>query len=474
MTSGWSDPAFEPIARLVTAQTGLVFAPNRCPALEQGVRQLMKEHALSELSEVPAELESGALSWDKLIALITVGETYFFRDAAHFEFLKDRVLPEIAARRGPNARARVWSAGCASGEEAYSLAMALADCNALEGAFVLGTDLNRAALSRARLGRYKRWSLRGLAPALFERYFSGTEADSVLSPLLLRQVHFEELNLAREHYPQPATGTFAMDLILCRNVLIYLSPAAIARVARGLFDALTPGGYLLFGPSDPLLLDAGFEIESDETGVVYRRPHSILAAVADVRVSPVLPFAPRVDAVAVPLQATRLEPEALREVAEQAAARGDDAALLALANQYPDQAWLSVMAIRARSNAAPPRSVEQDCRRLLDRHPLSAELHYLHALAQMQLSRPGAAAEALRRALYLDRTLAIAHFTLGSVLARLNDLAGAERSYRNAANCSLSLPEHEPLPCAREITAFGLASAAARELELLRGRGAAR
>ena len=242
MSELWSEPAFATIAELVSRRTGLVFAPNRCQSLEQAVRQVMRERRLEQVTEFEQQLASGALPCE------------------HFEFLSKVVLPELALRRGSQYRPRVWSAGCASGEEPYSLAMALDAQGKLGGAFVLGTDLNRAALARARIGRYKKWSLRELEPKWLDKYFEWAQGEVVLSPRLRDQVTLQELNLSGASYPSAVTCTFAMDFILCRNVLIYLSASAILDVARRLFECLSPGGYLITGPSDPLLADARFEI----------------------------------------------------------------------------------------------------------------------------------------------------------------------------------------------------------------------
>jgi chemotaxis protein methyltransferase CheR len=473
VTDDWTDPAFVEIARLVTKRTGLVFAPNRCASLEQAVRHVMRERSLRDLAEFEHKLSAGTLPWEVLIPQITTGETYFFRDAQHFEFLTNEALPRLLELRGVDHRPRVWSAGCATGEEAYSLAMALAESGKLSGSFVLGTDLSRTALVRARAARYKKWSLRGLDPRLFEKYFRWTAGEAVLAPEIGAQVTFQELNLAGPGYPSPTTSTFSMDVILCRNVLIYLSAETIANIARRFFDTLAPGGFLITGPSDPLLSDAGFEIESTPTGIVYRRPVSGFVPAPEPP-RPAEPAQRTRDAARSPTARLTLHADELHARAQRAFADGEHQTLVQLARAHPSEAWLAVLAVRARTNAVPVRSAETECRAALLRHPLSAELHYLHALTLLELSQRPSAAEALRRAIYLDPGLAIAHFTLGAVLRSLEDMSGAERAYRNAAQRCQLRPEGEPVPCAREISAGGLALAAARELQLLRARSNAR
>jgi len=484
--SPWTSPEFIGIARLVAERTGLVFAPNRCESLEHAVQRVMRDRAIADLAEFALKLEAGLLPWDALIVQMTVGETYFFRDKQHFDFLTRSILPALAEQRGANYRARVWSAGCASGEEAYSLAMALEEQGKLEGAFVLGTDLSRAALTRARAGRYKKWSLRGFDPRLIEKYFQWSGSEVLLTPRVRDQVSFQELNLALPGFPSTATGIFGMDLILCRNVLIYLSASAIADVARRFFASLSPGGYLITGPSDPLLADAGFEIITNDAGIIYRRAATLpdvvrlpswrppAAEVAPLRKVMPAPAEDHRTRERGPESEAERDRDTLRRQAEVAESRVDSETLRRLAQQHPAETWLAVLAVRVCCNAAPLATAAAECRAALALHPLSAELHYLHALMLVGLCDPASAADALRKAIYLDPTLAIAHFTLGSVLASLQDGAGAERAYRNAEQCLRARPVDEPVPLAAEISAQGLAAAAARELTLLRTRSAAR
>lgn len=467
MTEHWSDPGFGPIAQHVSARTGLVFAPNRCEGLELAVRSVMREHAIADLRAFEASMSQGSVVYHALLAQVTVGESYFFRDPAHFRFLSERLLPELDERWGASHRPRVWSAGCAAGEEAYSLAITLQERGRLAGAFVLGTDLNRAALKRARAARYSKWALRGVDAAILERYFERVGTEAVLLPRWREAVNFQDMNLASIAYPSLVTATVSMDLILCRNVLIYLNPEVIQQITRRLFDCLDPGGYLITGPSDPRLSHPGFEICDIEAGLAYRR-RLVEAEVepprASERVS--VPFEPQV----LPRGGQEFEPSSsFEQQARSARLRGDHRALQRLSAEHPELPWLVIEAIRTRMKFLPATVVELECRQALDDHPLSVELYYLHALLLLELDQLAAAAEALKKALYLEPTLPIAHFLLGSVLARLHDEVGARRAYRNAEQCARSWPTHAPVRFAEDISGPGLAKAAARELALLRG-----
>jgi len=465
----WSEPEFETIAALVETRAGLRFTPNRCESLERAVRQITRDSSPASLRAFSERLAGGQTDWEQLIARLTVGETYFFRDYPQFVYLEQTILPELARRRGVAYRPRVWSAGCSTGEEVYSIAISLARQGKLDRAFVLGTDLSEAALASARRASFKRWSLRGMAPEIMHDYVQAEASVVTLPAELTEHVQFERLNLAGASYPSPLTSTFAMDVIFCRNVLIYFGPSTIAHVARRLYDTLAPGGVLFVGPSDPPLQDFGFVIEHVDAGTVYRRPLTSATSVEPSVPEPVSPPRERdPDRRAPSAPPAPVSPSDFRARAEHAFAQRDEAALreLCLAQSEP---WLWSMIVRTFRRHASLQATDAECRTALRAHPLSAELHYLHGLISIESARRQRAIEALRRAIYLDPALAIAHFTLGSVLLSSGDPAGAARSYQNALKCLAAQPEDEPVPCASEITAGGLASAATHELERLKG-----
>jgi chemotaxis protein methyltransferase CheR len=473
----WSEVTFEVLARLVAERTGLAFAPHRCASLEQAARRAMATAELTDLGEFTARLASGALSWDPLIAEMTVGETYFFRDVQQFAFVREHVLPAIRASYGATHGVRVWSAGCASGEEAFSLGILLRERGLFEGAFILGTDLSQAALARARAGEFRKWSLRGLEPQLIEAYFVEVEAGLfALAPAIRECVTFRELNLASVDYPSTINGASRMDLIFCRNVLIYLQPDTIRAVGERLFASLVPGGWLVTGPSDPLLSEAGFEVQTTSVGVVYRRPETALRAPSSKSRAPEVPRTSRPTPASVPpdavapvvLNSAEVEPalHLSHEQARQAFDAEDQAAVLRLAQERPSDAVGAASRVRALSNSHGARVAEQACAEALLLHPLSGELHYLHGVLLLGRAQFERAAEALRHAIYLDRSLAIAHFTLGSVLAQLEKPALAERAYRNARDC-LALHGGGPIALGDGISAGGLATAVTQAIELL-------
>ncbi len=203
-----------------------------------------------------ALLERGdtqSVEWAHLMPLLTNGESYFERDRGQFALLRDTLLPElIAAKSAVGERVlRVWSAGCSTGEEAYSLAMA-AQTVMPPGwkVRVWGTDINGAALQAARRGVYGEWSFRGVETTTRARFFRSAPGGFEPIPALRDAVTFEHCNLAASDWPDAARGLTDMDLIVCRNVLIYFDRAALAGVVARFGRTLRAGGLLLTGHAE--------------------------------------------------------------------------------------------------------------------------------------------------------------------------------------------------------------------------------
>ncbi|MDB4898535.1 MAG: putative chemotaxis protein methyltransferase, partial [Gemmatimonadetes bacterium] len=209
---------------------------------------------------------------DALLAELTVGESYFFRESGQLDILRTEILPELRTRRGVDRPLRLWSAGCASGEEPYTVAIMLREEGWPHPARLLATDVAVPRLDAARRRRYTKWALRGVSEQRIDRWFERKGALFQLDETIRAAVDFRPLNLIADDYPSPANATDAQDVILCRNVLIYFDMAAVERIAAGLLASLAPDGWLLLGASDPPL--AGLvpcEVVLTSGGVAYRR-----------------------------------------------------------------------------------------------------------------------------------------------------------------------------------------------------------
>lgn len=452
VASAWSAPVFESAAGYLRQRTGLEFLPNRWKDFEGGMRRVMGRAGIEEPERFLDRLRADDALLDELIAESTVGETYFFREPAQFSFIRDVVIREWA-ESGRTAGFRAWSAGCASGEEAYSLAILLEELGLARRSHVLGTDISRPSLARAREAVYGRWSLRSVDAAFSSRYFDARGDRWALHPRFRERVAFEYLNLASDNFPSLASGAWGMDLILCRNVLIYFDSATIRRVAERLAASLVEGGWLVTGPSDPPLGGVGgLESVVTPAGVFYRaRRDGRLAA---------SPGAPDAAAAPPPPPAER-EPLAVAPPSEEQAAQSEAPI------EAPAADAVLIKTLAGERGAETAVLAAADATR---RHPLSAEIHFLHALLAMETGDYAQAARSARRALYLDRSLAIGHFTLGCVLRRRGDASGARRSFENALKLCLARPADELLPLSDGERVRQLIRAARAELALLEAR----
>ena len=504
----WPQPALRELLRLLAARTGLSFAPERLAGVEKGSRRAMKRAGIDDPVRYLRLIESEAGALDALVSELTVGESYFFREPAQFRFLRQEILPALVGAPGRHHLIRAWSAGCASGEEAYSLAIVLAEQGLAGRSHVLATDISRPALARAQQARYGAWSLRGQGLATARPYLRQEENQYLVSELIRRLVTVSYLNLAEEVYPSAATGTCDLDLILCRNVLIYFGRERVRSVAGRLYESLADGGWLLTASTDPPLGDlAPFETVATDKGMFYRRGAPPTAGqtvgLTDADRQAIEPTAtgawtalpaPPVEMAWEPelhvRRGDRALPSAREGIRERSSRSGPDepgpgpdvAAILAAARDdlarghyeraaertraLGADAQASALHIRALANLDLAAAVRA-CTAATARHPLSGELHYLRAMLLIGQGRDDEALRAIRRALYLDRSLIVGHFTLGTILRRRGDRAGASRALRNALALCAARPPEEIVPLADGETAGQLAEAARAQMAQL-------
>jgi chemotaxis protein methyltransferase CheR len=265
---------------LARQQTGLEFGDVRRPDLERAVFNTLCQVGLPDteaLFHLLTDSPNGrtGLALDVLVSGLTIGETHFFRNRPQFEALERHILPDLIARRRDTRRLRIWSAGCASGEEPYSLAILLhrllpdlAQWNIT----LLATDLNRQALAKARRGVYGAWSFREAPPEMQADYFIPRGREFEIVPAIRNLVTFAQLNLVEDAYPSLANNTAEMDLILCRNVLIYFNEATTRDVVGRLHGSLVEGGWLIVGHAEPSQsIFSEFLTQNFPGTVVYQR-----------------------------------------------------------------------------------------------------------------------------------------------------------------------------------------------------------
>lgn len=237
---------------LVGERLGLHFPLSRLHLLQTALARRKWAGCHRSLSDYRDYLEATPGEWHHLADELTIQETSFFRQADVFRALKDELVPDLIERRTREgtSQLRLWSAGCSTGEEAYSLAMTVLEVLPfpwLWDVSVLGTDLSQSAIDTARRGEYSSSRLRGMDDERLKAWFNeGPGSSSVMVGSKLRAITtFRRHNLVGRDWPLPQH-----DIILCQNVLFYLSPAVRVPLLERLFTSLLPGGYLIVGPAE--------------------------------------------------------------------------------------------------------------------------------------------------------------------------------------------------------------------------------
>lgn len=449
MTDPASAPAaaFAAVESFVRRRTGLVFGAARRPSFEAALSAIMRRAGVRAPDAYLTRLEADPALLDDFVAGITVGETYFYRDQAQWSVIRDSVLPSLSARQGRGAGLRAWSAGCAAGAEPYTAAIVLREQGLAAGAHIIGSDISRAALAQARHAQFGRWALRGVPDATVQTYFQASGDRFTLASPIREAVDFRYLNLAEDVYPSLTTGIWGMDLILCRNVLIYFDAETIARVARRLVASLSDEGWLLLGASDPVISElVPCDVVMTGSGLAYRRRRTGHRPAPHVR-----------EVARVPAPSSDAARESVPERPRSQVAPAPE----------PTDELEAIARVRAFANRGELDAAGHACLAALERHRMSAELTYLHAVLLSEAGHHQAATVAARRALYLDRTLAVAHLALGGALARLGDQDGARRAFRNAERSLRAMAPDQPAPAADGEPAGRLAEMARVQQRLL-------
>ena len=465
----------ERFSRLLLEHCGLNFSDSRRAELELGVRQAFAASTCADLDEYYRLLQDpimGRMDLDRLINAVTVNETHFFRDAAQFDALYQWVLPELIERKRASRILRVWSAGCASGEEPYSIAMLLRDLlpDVDEWAItILGTDINTEALDRARKATYGEWAFReDRAKQWRPRYFRPRGNRYRLVPEVQRMVGFAKLNLAESCFPAYETNTTLIDLILCRNVTIYFSESITQQVVDRFYDALVDGGWLVVGHSEPSLYTyRRFQARNFPDTILYQRTgqptvlpiewdFTIQSALAPVTipafvsgpvgqsiqptsVPPTIPACVPTGAdttrrgPVAPVSAETPEPfELARELLEYGHSEEARDVLLKLIETRPGHAPTLALVGQAYANLGEWSEAERWCRQAVRLNNLLLDAYYTLALVLQHQSRLDEAIDAMKKVVYIDRNHVLGHFGLADLYHSNGQLPQACKSLDNA------------------------------------------
>lgn len=317
-----------------------------------------------------------------LSQLLTPAETFFMRDSAQMQLLRDTLIPQLVENRSRRnqCRLRLWSAACASGEEAYSLAILVNEVLEDYGGWqidIIGSDINSKHLELARTGCYPEWSFRYCPPNLRQDFFiyDGQQELWHLKPPIKNQVRFLQLDLLQAELPDFNRQLNDIDLILCRNLFIYLNTEAISCIVDKLAACLTGNGILMTA-------------HNEMTGICQEPLQFVLypqSAIYQKSVAPATNYLPK------PIETT--------------SATGATISTETAPSSELDTAWQL-------ANAGQLEQALANCQQLLMRSPFEADAHYLHAVIALEKSDEITARQALRKVLYLDKNHIAAYVQL--------------------------------------------------------------
>ena len=268
---------FRLLRESVSARMGLALAPGARPGLERRLRERLAVLNLKTFGEYYQYLSfdpGAADEWDALYDLLTTTETYFFREDYQLRAFQNEVLPELIDRARPRRRLTIWSAGCSTGEEVYTIAMLIHEMNLVQGweVRVFGSDISKRCIATARRGVYGPSSFRVTPKDKRRAYFIDRPDGAHVVERIRAMCHFGQMNLLER---DKARLIGRVDAIFCRNVLIYFDPQARKSVIDLFHERLYPSGVLLLGHSESLLnVSTAFELLHLKEDLVYRKPKS--------------------------------------------------------------------------------------------------------------------------------------------------------------------------------------------------------
>jgi len=269
---GLTDHELSEIRMLIEERTGIHFDESRERFLSTRVREHMHERGYTRVTELLRAVRKTNVEYDSLLERMLTQETSFFRYPAVYEAFEKRVLPEIhVSKFWKNPRTlRVWSAGCSTGEEPYSIAITIADSLSFADAWnveILATDVGKLALKTAEKGIYSGRSLSGVNEKQLAAHFTKVENKFHVKPRLKKMISFAPMNLASPVY------VGRMDLIFCMNVLIYFTEERRHSLVQRFYEALEPGGYLFLGHSESISkMPVKFQAIVLGDCILYRKP----------------------------------------------------------------------------------------------------------------------------------------------------------------------------------------------------------
>jgi len=449
-----SENEFRSFRDLIAGRSGIYFDPGKQESLKDNLLQRMADCGLSTFAEYFNLLSSpaGTKEFDYLLNLITIPETYFFRDRGQFRALERFVIPEIVKKKTyPGASLRIWSAGCSTGEEPYTIAMIVAAGTVGRPIQILATDVSQhalKALKAAREGVYTDRSVRDMPQEYLNRFFTKKGDQYLLDESIKQMVEFRYFNLVSEPYPLREMSGW--DIIFCRNVTIYFQAEATRKVIHNFYLSLREGGYLFAGYSESLryITDEFNTVQMEgaffyQKGVPQKTVRKKARKIRGRRASTAGITREKKPKAGAGLNSDEIEQ--ICATAKELLEMGQPERASEILNPYLREATAPESVVLLQAEIALNRGdldkALQLCERLVQREPLSIAGHYLLGIIYRTWEDEARAIEEFRKVLYLEPEHALARFNLGDLYSQVGQFDEARVEYANVVRLLKKRPE---------------------------------
>lgn len=468
------------IVSLISRKAGLNFPSSHWGDLDRGIHNTCEELKIKDhriFIKQLLEKDHDPNLFETLINNLTIGETYFFREKPILDAFTEKVIPQIVKNTEQNEKVlNIWCAGCCTGEEPYTIAILIKEhIPDLQDwkIKIIATDINKKFLNKALQGKYSAWSFRETPPDLRKKYFTPDGHSYIILPEIRKMVTFSRLNLADVQHSLHGINPEQINVIFCRNVLMYFTPEFIQTIYESFNNVLVKGGWLITSSVEiPAEVPSGFRFRRLKNVTLLQKPD-----VSDTTEEPEIQLRPTKNYKALKFSTPKPKSRASGSTisapgvkpVERKVAKGD---ILTIARRaYGDRSYgevirlleingsttvsedIYLLLIKSYANQGQLEKARQLCEKLLEQHPQQAFYFQLHASVLIELGQEGMAEVSLRKSLYLDPDMVLSHYLMGNLLRRKGETSHAQKHFRNILKIVKDLPDEFEFPESDGMTA---------------------
>lgn len=472
MINNISEKTLKSISEFIEKNLGLYFTEERGNDVVRALANASKQKNI-DLEEYINLILLNQLSNKDIInlaACLTIGETYFFRDKNLFRILRENLFPNMIRRKGNSSRSlKIWSAGCSSGEEPYSIAILIKELIPdyknwnIE---IIATDINENFLNKARQGIYSEWSFRGMNSNFKNRYFKIIDDKYYkINDDVMNLVRFYNLNLAKDTYLLDNKILNNIDIIFCRNVLMYFSESLANQIIKRFYKIIADGGWLIGAPTENLYFNnSSFTQKNIENTFLYNKniKQSISLESNNKNVSLEALYLKQYNNVednkySLPLKLVENE---IKKDYTQKTDRNNDippehTAIISETKSYKDNDMNAREVedlCRSFANEGKLLEALEWCKKAIDKDKINPVYYQLLANIEQELGNFSEAVKALKKAVFLDSSFIMAYFNLGNLNLKQKKLKEAFKNFENVRALLENFEEKDIVPCSEEMT----------------------